>query len=139
MGSEMCIRDRILEAPLMDRYIRQATGIISRKGSEIRKLRFFFTIMVESYIAPVQYISPPYGTGTIPFETFDRGILTAAPFNLSLSVLEVLCPTIYTPILCHMTVNLDNTYSIDRFNYALTNVNTDPKPIILPSTGTINA
>jgi len=129
----------ILEAPLMDRYIRQATGIISRKGSEIRKLRFFFTIMVESYIAPVQYISPPYGTGTIPFETFDRGILTAAPFNLSLSVLEVLCPTIYTPILCHMTVNLDNTYSIDRFNYALTNVNTDPKPIILPSTGTINA
>lgn len=112
----------ILESPLMDPYIRQAQGIISKKGSEIRKLRFFFLITIESYIAPVNLIAPPYGTGITPFEIYN------VPIN-----------SIYTPILCHMTVNLDNTYSVNRFNYALANVNTNPKPIILPSTGTINA
>jgi len=111
----------ILEAPYMDSFIRRAEGVLSYKSSEIRKMRFFFWLRIESYIVHPFFISPQTNT---PFNLFQRD--TTIPLQLELM------PTIYTPILCHMTVNLDSDFNQGRFDYALENVNTVPTNLLPP-------
>ena len=42
----------ILDAPQMAKYIEQSSGVVSYKGSEIRKLRFFYIITITSVVPP---------------------------------------------------------------------------------------
>lgn len=42
----------ILDAPAMQEYLTKTSGIISYKGSEIRKLRFFYIITITSVVPP---------------------------------------------------------------------------------------
>lgn len=47
----------ILDAPQMQQYLSTCSGIVSYKASEIRKLRFFYVVIINSLIPP------PIGTG----------------------------------------------------------------------------
>ena len=42
----------ILDAPQMQQYLTQSSGVVSYKASEIRKLRFFYIITITSVVPP---------------------------------------------------------------------------------------